>query len=109
MAGRRVVVDMKVREPAPADRCPGCNALFDGPSKRDLRQVELQWRCLPGKHPRTFELRCRSCSRLAIVYETTTGYLAFVSDQAASLRAIRDITRENTVPPTRSRSRDRER
>jgi hypothetical protein len=57
-------------------------------------------------HRRTFELRCRNCRRLAVVYETTTGNLAFVPDQAEALRHARDNARDGATELARADRRD---
>jgi hypothetical protein len=71
--------------------------------------VAFGWRCRPGHHPRTYELRCRECNRLAVVYETTTGELAFVPDQDGALRQVRERAREDAVVLTRADVGDRDR
>jgi hypothetical protein len=109
MPGRRVVVDMNVAHAAPVDACPGCGVSLAWVRKEALRLVAFDWRCGPGHHPRTFELRCRDCTRLAIVYETKAGGLAFVGDQDGALRHTRERAHEDAVLLTRSDGRDRDR
>ncbi len=109
MVGRRVVFDTSVARPAPVDACRACGASLPWVRKEDLREVAFDWRCRPGHHPRTFELRCRDCKRLSVVYEASGGQLAFVSDQAGALRQVRDRARDDAAALARFDDRDRDR
>src|SRR6516225_5865114 len=92
---RRRVVDLG--DPAPAQACPRCGTSLDPIAKLDLRRVAFQWRCAPGREPRTYELRCPTCKRLLVVYETRDGRLAPVPDQESALRSVRDRARDEAV------------
>ena len=90
---RRRVVDLESPPPR-AQECPWCGASLHPIDPRDLRQVAFAWRCLPGKEPKTYELRCRSCARLLIVCESRQGGLVPTRDPEQSLRVATDLARD---------------
>lgn len=108
VSGRPVVVDVSGAL-EPIEACPGCGASFAWVTRASLREVAFDWRCRPGHHPKTFELRCRDCKRLSIVYDAGDGTLAFVPNQDDAVRVARDRAREDAISLDRFDGRDRDR
>jgi hypothetical protein len=90
---RRRIVDLESAAAPVEVRC-SCGVSLEPSRAEDLRRVSFPWRCAPGKEPKTYELRCRSCRRLLIVYKTREGELAMVPDQESALRQVRERTRD---------------
>lgn len=107
MVSRPVVRDMKARPPSRPFVCSGCGASLDWVTTRDLRRVhDVVWRCAPGKQPETFEVRCRDCSRLLLVYSVQGAPLEVLRDEnGATRRAVVEATRERAEDDVRGRVR----
>lgn len=97
MAGRRVVVEANaLGAPALATSCPWCNASLSWAKKVDLQPiVHSLFRCRSGHHPRAYELRCRECNGIAIVYDAENGLALLSGDQKELLRRVRELERES--------------
>jgi hypothetical protein len=63
---RRRVIDLENATPVPIV-CSGCGTSLVPIARRGLVRVAFPWRCVPGKEPKTDELRCQSCSRRLVV------------------------------------------
>jgi hypothetical protein len=109
MPARRVVIDPKaVAPPKRLDVCPGCGASLAWITKQDLRFVGVvPSRCLPGREPRAYEVRCRDCKRvLTVVVTHDGGMTASVGVAAFAVERDRDAVADAFV---RSDGRDRTR
>lgn len=93
MRPRRVVLDQPsgIRAPARLETCPACGEAIADVARR---RVDFAWRAPDGRHPQTFELRCRGCGQRVIAFQLGDGGLALVPDQASALAEVRRLGRE---------------
>lgn len=63
--------------------CPSCGASLSGIAAADLRPITVQWRCLPGQEPHSFEVDCPACRKRALLH-IRDRRLWFATDESAA-------------------------
>lgn len=96
MATRPIVIDVEsLTTRQPGDACPACAASMAWARYGHGTPIRQQvFRCSRGRQPKVFEVRCRACGQLVIMYEVGQRTAVVPGDQAELRRWIREQERD---------------